>query len=120
MTMANDLALLEAAGVKFIDGNGVSPCVRLRKTHEPASANQKRTIEILGRGRLQHQDGAQNAVRARPEGSDDLPHSGVAPPFRKQRLEPYVGQRRTRFEVVHRSSSALQLVGREESFAAPG
>jgi hypothetical protein len=41
MTMANDLALLETAGVNFIDGNGVWPCLRLRKTHEPASANQK-------------------------------------------------------------------------------
>jgi hypothetical protein len=42
MTMANDLALLEAAGVKFIDGNGVWPCVRLRKTHEPAKRKPKK------------------------------------------------------------------------------
>src|SRR3984893_16308264 len=64
-------------------GNGVWPCVRLRKTHEPAKRKPKKDYELLGRGRLRHQDGAQYPYTLGPKASRAMILSTPSPPPEK-------------------------------------
>jgi hypothetical protein len=84
MTMASDLALLEAAGVKFIDGQGLLALRAPGKTHEPAKRKPKKDYELLERGRLRHQDGAQYPYTLGPKASRAMIfHIRAFRPFRK-------------------------------------
>jgi hypothetical protein len=88
------LALLEAAGVKFIDGNGVWPCVRLRKTLNLQAQTTPTTCDALEARRTLLQRSARvgtgfNSLAQPPKSlSDDL--FGVILPY------PFLQRRRKR------------------------